>query len=150
MAEKANIDEFLAGRKMAIAGVSRNPKKFGYMACKEIIQKGFAVYPINPAGGEILGLSAYPKLESLPEKQENLLVLLPKIQAYNVIKDAFRNGIKRIWLQQGSESAEALEFCSKNGVTVITGRCILMFIGSHKIPHRIHRWFSGVFGMLPK
>jgi hypothetical protein len=37
------IQKFLAPRKMAMAGVSRNPKKFGGSIFKELKEKGFEI-----------------------------------------------------------------------------------------------------------
>ncbi len=42
------IQKFLEPRKMAIAGASRNLKKFGGVVFKELKDKGFTLYPINP------------------------------------------------------------------------------------------------------
>ena len=47
-ATKASIDTFLSTHKIAIAGVSRDPKKFGYLVFQQLKEKGFEVYPINP------------------------------------------------------------------------------------------------------
>ena len=45
MISLAEIQEFLAPKKLAIAGVSRNPKKFGYTVFKELREKDFEIYP---------------------------------------------------------------------------------------------------------
>jgi predicted CoA-binding protein len=55
MASLKQIEDFIASQPIAMAGVSRNPKKFGYMAFKELREKGLIVIPVNPSAAEILG-----------------------------------------------------------------------------------------------
>jgi len=47
-ANRKAIEAFLSSKKIAIAGVSRDSKKFGHTVFKELSLKGFDVYPINP------------------------------------------------------------------------------------------------------
>ena len=53
MITKKDIEKFLEPKKLAIAGVSRNPKKFGHQVYEELKKKGFEVYPVNPQTSEI-------------------------------------------------------------------------------------------------
>ncbi len=55
MVTKADIQNFLQPRRFAIAGVSRNPKKFGRMVYNELKKSGYTLYPINPNLQEIEG-----------------------------------------------------------------------------------------------
>ena len=49
------INQFLDNQPIAMAGVSRNPKKFGYTAFKELKGKGMKIIPVNPEADEIMG-----------------------------------------------------------------------------------------------
>ena len=42
------INEFLDSQPIALVGVSRNPKKFGYAVFKELKEKGMKIIPVNP------------------------------------------------------------------------------------------------------
>lgn len=63
--------------------------------------------------------------------------------------EAAECGIRRIWMQQGAESAEAVGFCERAGIPVVHGECILMFAEPPAWIHRAHRWLRGKFGKLP-
>ena len=58
-------------------------------------------------------------------------------------------GVKNIWMQQGSESENAIEFCNKNEINVIHGECILMFAEPVKSIHSFHRWVNKLIGKYP-
>jgi predicted CoA-binding protein len=38
-----------------------------------------------------------------------------------------RAGITKVWMQQGSQSDAAIEYCQQNGIEVVSKRCIMMF-----------------------
>jgi len=62
-----NVDDFLAQKTMAVVGVSRGGKKFGNAILKDLKQKGYRVFPVNPHAASIDGERCYPDLmESLP------------------------------------------------------------------------------------
>ena len=47
MITKAQINEFYSQSPIALIGVSRDKKKFGYMVFKELKNKGYKVVPVN-------------------------------------------------------------------------------------------------------
>jgi predicted CoA-binding protein len=67
-----------------------------------------------------------------------------------VVREAAEVGIPRVWMQQGSESEEAIRLCEENGISVVSGECILMFAEPAEFYHRMHRWVWGVMGKLPE
>ncbi len=147
---RQQIDSFLDGKKMAMVGVSRNPKKFGYQIFDELTRKGFMVYPVNPEASEINGVMSFKDIAALPEDVENLYIVTPKEQTEKVIEDAARRGIKKIWIQQMSDTPEALEKAKEAQMDVIHGKCMMMFAQPVKGIHKFHRGFVKFFGALPK
>lgn len=144
------IQKFLEPKKVAIAGASRNPKKFGGVVVKELVQKGFTVYPVNPDAGEIQGLKCYKTVPDLPAEVEHLFVVTPKAQTAGVVHDAVRRKMKMIWIQQKSETPEALKMVEEAGIPLIHKKCILMFADPVKGPHAFHRFLAKMFGGYPK
>ncbi len=149
MATAKQIDDFLSGRQIAMAGVSRNPKKFGYVAFKELREKGLELIPVNPGATEINGIKAYNSVSALPEGIDSLLVMTPKPQTAAVVKEARAKGIKNIWIQQMSDTPEAILALEGSGINVITKECIMMFHNPTGI-HKFHRGLKKFFGRLPK
>ena len=140
MATLRQIEEFLNSEPIAMAGVSRNPKKFGFAAFKELKQKGLNVIPVNPHADEIHGAKVYHNIKSLPDNVRGLIVMTGKDQTAEVIRDAKEKGIKQIWIQQMAENKDALKELEGSDVNYITKECILM----HYKPHSIHKFHAAI------
>jgi uncharacterized protein len=149
-ATKASIESFLATRKLAIAGVSRNEKKFGFHVFKHLREKGFEVYPINPAADEIAGVPCFRSVGALPLNVHNLLVVTPKKETKEVVAEAIAKGIDNIWIQQMSDTPEALELARSRPVNLVAGECIFMHVNPVTSIHKFHRAVRKFFGRFPK
>lgn len=150
MVAKKTIEDFLNQKPIAVIGVSRDPKKFGYSCYRDLKMKGFAVIPVNPKVNSIDGEECYPDLKSIPEKIAAALIVVHPEETEKVAAEAFACGIKYIWMQKGAESTKAIEFCNVNGINVIYNECILMFANPVESVHKFHRFFVKLFGKLPK
>src|SRR5665647_349981 len=149
MASLKQINEFLDSQPIALVGVSRNPKKFGYTAFKELKEKGMNLVPVNPEAVEIMGEKSYQNVKMLPSNVQGIIVLTKKDITASVIREAKEKGIKQIWIQQMAESKEALDELKGSDINFITGECILM----HYKPNGIHKFHGGIkkfFGSFPK
>lgn len=149
MATMAEIRDFLAQPKIAVVGVSRDDKKFGTRVYHELESKGYQLFPVNPAMDTFNGETCYPSLRALPEAIEAALVVVPPANCLQVVQDAHHAGIKRLWLQQGASSPEALAYCQENQLSAISEQCILMFAEPAGFAHRAHRWVQGLIKQLP-
>jgi predicted CoA-binding protein len=149
MATKATVDDFLSGRTWAVVGASRDPKKFGSAAYREL-KKTYRLIPVNPNADTIDGDRCYPNLHALPEPVDGVLILVPPSQTEGVVREAHAAGIRRVWMQQQTESDAAIRYCQENGISEVHGECILMHAQNTSFYHRMHRWVWGVTGKLPK
>lgn len=149
MVTQNQINEFIASEPIAMVGVSRNPKKFGFTAFRELKEKGMNVIPVNPHAGEIHGVKVYPDIKSLPAEVKGLLVMTQKSATAGIVREAREKGIKQIWIQQMSESKEAQKELEGSGINVISGQCILMYYKPHSI-HKFHGRLKKLFGRWPK
>ena len=150
MNSKKVVDDFLSQKKIAVVGVSRKKTKFGNAIYKELRQKGYQVYPINPNINKFEEDTCYPNLLSLPDKIDAVIINVPPVQTEKVVKEVKEAGIKKVWLQQGSQSDAAVKFCEENGIECVSNECILMFAQPSAFIHRAHKWVWGVFGKLPQ
>ena len=144
------IKNFLAPRKMAIAGVSRNPKKFGGSIFKELLEKGFELYPVNPNAEEIQGIKCYKSVDDLPEDVEHLFIVTQKHETESVARAAVKKGMKMVWIQQQSDTPEAVKLIQDAGIPLIYKKCIMMFADPVKSVHGFHRFLVKAFGSYPK
>jgi predicted CoA-binding protein len=149
MTKKAAIDEFMSQPVLAVAGVSRDPRKFGTAAYKELKAKGIRVLAVNPNAQTIEGDPCYPSLKALPEKVGGLVLCTQPAVSEQMVREAAEVGISRVWLQQGSETKSAIQFCQEHGIDVIYGECILMYQPNPMFVHKFHKFFKEAFGGRP-
>ncbi len=151
MATSLNIvEDFVSQKNIAVVGVSKNKSKFGNTIYKELKNKNYKVFPVNPKFSNFGGDKCYPDLYSIPYSVDGVIINVSATQAINLVKDAKEKGIKRIWLQQGSQSEEAVNFCKNNNINCISNECILMFTEPLGFIHRAHKWIWKIAGKLPK
>lgn len=150
MTTKADIQDFLDQKTFAVVGVSRSGKKFANMAYKALKEKGYTVFAINSKTLDIDGEPCYKDINSLPQKIDGILVVVKPHETEKIINDAIAAGVSRVWLQQGSESQEAINLCESNGIKVIHHQCIMMFLKPTDFPHNIHRLINTALGKIPK
>jgi len=149
MSTLKQINEFLDSQPIALVGVSRNPKKFGYTAFKELREKGMNIIPVNSEADEIMGVRSYRNVKMLPSEVQGIIVLTKKDQTATVIREAKGKGIKQIWIQQMADSKAALDELNGSDINFITGECILMHYKPHSM-HKFHGSLKKFFGRFPK
>jgi uncharacterized protein len=127
------IKSFLAGKRFAVVGASRDREKYGNKVLRTYLQNGLDAVPINPGGGEIEGLPSYPDLNALPEPVDGVSIITPPKVTDKVVEQAVALGIKHIWMQPGAESSHAIEIAEKAGANVIAGGpCLLVVLRYHE------------------
>ena len=136
-------------KKLGVAGVSRNSKKFGNAIYREMKKKGYDVYPINPHTDEIEGAACYRDVASLPEV-EGLIINTPARESLKIVNEAKHKGINNVWLQQGAQSKDAVKFCEDNNMNYVAGECIFMFMEPVESIHGFHRWIWKLIGKYPQ
>ena len=147
-AKKEQIDNFLAQPHIAFAGYSRDPKKFGRAIYKTLKEKGYNLYPVNPAGGATSeGDIIYENLGALPEYVKAVFVATKPRASVSVVKDALENKFTHIWVQQMSENAEVMDLLN-DFPEKVSHQCILMHAHPTGI-HKFHWWLVKMIGKLP-
>lgn len=149
MTSLSSVDHFLSHKHLALAGASRGGRKFGNTVLKVLTKKGYQISLLHPAAPEIDGLACYRDLTAMPPNIGGIILVVPPEQTEQLVRQAAAAGVKNVWMQQGSETPAAIEFCRQNGIDPIHGECILMFAQPTGF-HRFHRWVRGVTGKLPR
>ena len=147
---RAEIDEFLRQRRLAVVGVSRNEKEYGRAVFRELRKGGREVTPINPSASEIDGVACYASISEVGSTVDGALVLLPAASAAAAVRECVEAGIRRIWIR--TDVPEARELCEKSGVTLISGFCPLMFLpnADAAFVHACHAFGLKLAGIYPK
>lgn len=70
------LQPILAPRSIAVVGASRDAGKRGNMAIRYLQQNQFRgeIFPVHPRESEVLGLTCYPTIESLPRTPDLALI----------------------------------------------------------------------------
>lgn len=110
----------------AVVGASGNTGKYGYRIYQSLKEAGYKVYPVNPNNQEIGGDKCYPSLRDLPVKPDVVNLVVPPKTTENIVKECIKMGVKNVWMQPGSESQKAIDFCSKSGIKVLNGVCVMV------------------------
>ncbi|HEX2934560.1 MAG TPA: CoA-binding protein [Bacteroidales bacterium] len=145
MTQREIIDSFLDNKNLAIAGVSRNSKKFGNIIYKTLKEKGFQITPINPVAEEIEGQPCLKSVMELAPTMQHLLIATHKKDTARVLAQAVAKGIPYIWIQNGCESSEALKLAEEHKVNIISKACFLMYANPTGV-HRFHKTVTRFFG----
>jgi len=93
---KTEFNMFFAPRSLAFLGASADPTKWGFRILANIVTGGFQgkIYPVNPKGGEVLGLKFYSSIEEIPEVPDLAIIVVPPTAMVETIKDCVRKGMK--------------------------------------------------------
>ncbi len=121
------ISDFVNRRVWAVVGVSQDPRKFGNRVFRSLRDAGYTVYPIHPKGGELEGAEVYPSLAGLPQRPEVIDLVVPPVVTEQVVKEAHRLGLTRIWMQPGAESPAAIDYCQQHGIQVVYDACAMVW-----------------------
>ncbi len=109
---------------IATVGASDDPEKAGNSIPRKLIKRGFHVIPINPTHKEVLGVTAYRDLASVPEKIDTVQVFRPGEEAAEIARQAVAVGAKALWLQEGIKSDEARQIAEAAGLDYVEDQCM--------------------------
>ena len=142
------IEGFVKSKSIAVIGFSRTGQKFGNMAGKELIKRGYEIFPVHPEVQEMDGVKCYPNLKGLDGKAEALLICIHPTGVSKVLEEADQAGLTKVWLQQGSWSKEVQQTADRLGLQIVSKKCILMYAPPVTSIHKFHRTIVSIFGGL--
>ena len=147
--------EFLALKRVAVTGVSANPKGHGSNAVyTRMRERGYEVFAVNPNEPTAEGDATYPDLGSIPGGVEAVVIGTRPERAEATMRQAIDLGITHVWMHRsfgaGSVSEPATQLGRENGVTVIDGGCPLMYGPTSDGGHRMMCKVFTLFGKVPK
>ena len=120
------IEEFIKQKKFAVIGASDNPEKYGNRIVKNLNARGYEVYPVNPRLKEVEGLACFSSLADIPCEVDVVDFVVPPAVTEEVLKQCKELGLKRIWLQPGSENQLAIDYCRENNLYVVYNVCVML------------------------
>ena len=142
---KEAASEFLAKKRVAVTGVSRN-RKSGHGSnnvYKRLRDRGYTVFAINPNAAEVEGDRSYTDLSSIPGGVDAVVIGTRPERAEDTMRECADLGIKHVWMHRGpgagSVSPAATKYGREHGITVIDGGCPCMFEPTADFGHKVMR-----------
>jgi predicted CoA-binding protein len=133
-------EEFLAQARIAVAGVSRDPKQPANLIYRRLRDAGRQVFAVNPNAETVEGDRCYAAVTEIPDHVDGVVVVTPPEASAAVVEDCALAGVSRVWLHRGigpgSISEEAIDACRAHGIAVIPGGCPNMFGATSDRGHR--------------
>lgn len=138
---------------IAIIGASEREGAMSRLPISYLKKYGFKgeIYPVNPKGGEIAGITAYKSVKDIPKKVELALIMVPVDAAKSAVQECAEAGIPIVTVM-GSGFAESgdsgrqlqdeiVSIAKEFGMRVVGPNCI----GSIGSETRLLATFSPVF-----
>ena len=130
------FQDYFYPKSICVVGASSKPKSLGYELTKSVKQYGFTgkLFLINPKSDEILGYKCYPTIESVKEKINLAIIMVPK----QFVEDSIRQltdkgtralilitaGFKETGKEGEQEEKRMLELVKKSGARLVGPNCM--------------------------
>jgi acetate---CoA ligase (ADP-forming) len=126
------LKTFFNPEGVAIIGASADPEKLSHSVVRNLKEHGYRgpIYPVNPRGGEILGLQVYPTILEVPDPVELAVIMIPAPAVPQALSDCGERGLKAaIIITGGFREAGPEGLALEQELKQIAGRYGMRLIG---------------------
>lgn len=143
--------EFLAQKRIAVAGVSRNANEAANGIYRTLRDKGYEVFAVNPQADSVENDPCFPNMQAIPGGVDGAILVTKPEHSTQIVQDCVAAGVPRVWMHNNtfmpsSVSDEGTAVCRENGITLIAGGCPMMFFDPF---HKCMKWVLDKMGRLP-
>lgn len=147
----SDIRDFLGQKRIAMVGVSRNPKDFSRILFKEFLARGYDMVAVNPNAAQFGGSPSFARIDEVTPAPDAVLLMTRHTVTEEILHE-WKNGIRRVWVYGANGKSKASPLAVSQlrgkGVKVIDGECPFMFLNNSGI-HRFHGFVRKVFRSYP-
>ena len=130
------LNRFFTPKSVAIVGASERPESVGYRLLLNMQEAQFkgGLYPVNNKRDQILGLKAYPDLNSVPEDLDLVVISTPAPTVPAVMRQCGEKGVNSVIIitagfgELGEEGhrlqQEVLDIAHRYGIRLIGPNCL--------------------------
>lgn len=125
----ADIRYLFEPQSIAVIGASHDTTKIGFKVVQNIVQSGYRgqIFPINPQGGEVLGLRAYRSVEEIGSEVDVASIVIPARFVFDAVKTCARKKVKFLTIissgfseiGNNEEEKRIVTFARQNGMRVL-------------------------------
>ena len=147
-------------KSIALVGISNTAINVAYMFLQSLLDSGFPrIYPVNPKGGEMMGLKVYPSIRDIPEEVDLAICTVPRDAVPDLVRECAESGTKAAVLytagfsEMGPEGKEfekeVVRIARAGGTRIVGPNCIGPYNPSAKlVPQFILPKESGTVGVI--
>ncbi len=153
---ETKVNDFLAQKRIAVAGVSRNKHSHpaGNLIYRRLKDTGHDVFPVNPHMQTFEGSRCYPDLKSILGGVGGVVIITRPETTARIVRECADAGVRRVWMHSStakgsSVSSDAVEFCLQHDIAVIAGACPMMYVPNVDFGHTCLRLMLKLTGGLP-
>nr|MBP7584208.1 CoA-binding protein [Spirochaetota bacterium] len=123
------IQRLFEPESFAVIGASQDPAKIGHKIFRNILSGGYRgrLYPVSPAGGEILGHKAHKAIEDIDDAIDQATIVIPAKFVIDAVKSCAKKGVKHVQIitsgfsevGNNAEEHEIVDIASAAGMRVL-------------------------------
>jgi predicted CoA-binding protein len=153
----AKVHDFLAQKRIAVAGVSRDNRHHpaANLIYRRLKTTGHDVFPVNPHMQTFEGERCYPDVKSIPGGVDGVVIVTRPETTEQIVRECDAAGVRCVWMHQSigkkasSVSPAAVEYCRQHDIGVIAGACPMMYGEGVDFGHGCMRLILRLTGGLP-
>jgi len=90
------LDALFCPRAVAVVGASNRELTIGYRIIENLLDFGYtgSIYPVNPKGGDIRGLKAFPSILDTPDPVDVAHIVIKNTYVPACLEDCAKKGVK--------------------------------------------------------
>ncbi len=130
------LEKLFLPESVAVIGASRTPGKVGYDILKNLVTCGFKgeIIPVNPAGGELLGITVLTSLRDYEGTVDQVIIVVPGKYVLDAARDAVAKGAGSVivisagFKETGEEGkkneVDLADICRRGGARLLGPNCL--------------------------
>ena len=118
-----DVKAILDMRTWAVVGCSPEPWRPSHDVARFMIDRGYAVVPVNPNVDEVLGRTCHASLADVPVPVDVVDIFRRSSEAGRHVDEAIAVGAKAVWMQLGVVDEAAAARARDAGLLVVMDRC---------------------------
>ncbi|MFW9975584.1 MAG: acetate--CoA ligase alpha subunit [Candidatus Thorarchaeota archaeon] len=98
MDRQKGIDQLFNPRSIAVIGASATKGKLGNDVLRNLVGSGYSgrIYPVNPRGGDILGLKVYRSISEIANRPDVAIIVIPAESVLEAVEECGKKGVKAL------------------------------------------------------
>lgn len=95
-AEARSVARLLAPASIAVIGAGRERGGLGHELFRNLLRRGFegVVYPVNPSGGHVASVRAWPSVVQIPDEIDMAVLAVPAERTLEVVEQCARKRVR--------------------------------------------------------